>query len=138
MVEARIPFEMVHDRLLDEGHLGQFKTLILPNLAALSDEQCRQLQAFVERGGGLVATGETSLYDEWGTRRKDFGLAALLGVSFRNKLAGQMRNAYLRLEGDPLKGERHPLLNGLDEAPRIIHGTCAWRSRLDGLFRTRP
>ena len=125
LVEARIPFEMVHDRLLDEGHLGQFKTLILPNLAALSDEQCRQLQAFVERGGGLVATGETSLYDEWGTRRKDFGLAALLGVSFRNKLAGQMRNAYLRLEGDPLKGERHPLLNGLDEAPRIIHGT--WR-----------
>ena len=26
LVEARIPFEMVHDRLLDADHLGQFKT----------------------------------------------------------------------------------------------------------------
>ena len=56
---------------------------ILPNIAALSDAQCAQLRAFVERGGGLVATYETSLYDEWGAKRKDFGLADLFGVQFR-------------------------------------------------------
>ena len=123
-IEARIPFEMVHDRLLDADHLARFKTLILPNIAALSDEQCRQLRAFVERGGGLVATYETSLYDEWGERRADFGLADLFGVSFRGRADGPMRNAYLRLEADPRTGRRHPLLAGLDDAPRIIHGTC--------------
>ena len=40
LIEARIPFEMVHDRLLDAAHLAPFKTLILPNIAALSDAQC--------------------------------------------------------------------------------------------------
>src|SRR5262249_21032392 len=125
LVEARIPFEMVHDRLLDEVHPARLKTLILPNIAALSDEQCRQIRAFVERGGGLVATYETSLCDERGERREDFGLADLLGVSFRRRADGPMRNAYLRLEADPRTGRRHPLLDGLDEAPRIIHGT--WR-----------
>jgi hypothetical protein len=123
LIEARIPFEMVHDRLLDEAHVERLRTLILPNIAALSDEQCRQLRAFVERGGGLVATYETSLYNERGERRADFGLADLFGASFRRRADGPMRNAYLQLEADPRTGSRHPLLAGLDNAPRIIHGT---------------
>jgi hypothetical protein len=122
LIEARIPFEMVHDRLLDEAHLGAFKTLILPNIAALSDAQCQQLRAFVERGGSVVGTYETSLYDEWGVRRRDFGLADLFGVRFKATVPGPMQNSYLRLEGDPATGTRHPLLAGLEEAPRIING----------------
>ena len=35
LIEARIPFEMVHDGLLDPEHIGRFRTLILPNIAAL-------------------------------------------------------------------------------------------------------
>jgi hypothetical protein len=123
LVEARIPFEMVHDQLLDADHTSRFRTLILPNVAALSDEQCRQLRAFVERGGSLVATFETSLCDEHGARRQDFGLSDLFGGSFRGRAEGPMRNAYLRLEEDPRTGRRHPILQGLDGAERIIHGT---------------
>src|SRR5262249_25634525 len=119
----RIPFEMVHDRLLDSAHLSPFKTLILPNIAALSDAQCAQLRAFVEQGGGLVATYETSLFDEWGVRRKDFGLADLFGVTFKGHIEGPMQNSYLRLETDPVTGKRHPLLKGLEDAPRIINAT---------------
>ncbi len=74
LIEARIPFEMVHDRLLERERIEGFSALILPNIAALSDEQCRQLRDYVERGGSLIATHETSLYDEWGKRRDDFGL----------------------------------------------------------------
>lgn len=43
LIEARIPFEMVHDGLLDPEHLAPFQTLILPNVAALSLAQCAQL-----------------------------------------------------------------------------------------------
>jgi hypothetical protein len=122
LIEARIPFEMVHDRLLDSTRLADLRTLILPNIAALSDAQCRQLREFVDRGGGLVATFETSLCDAWGARRADFGLADLFGVAFKRRIEGPMQNSYLRLETDPATGKRHPLLAGLEDAPRIING----------------
>ena len=122
LIESRIPFEMVHDRLLNQAHISPFKTLILPDIAALSESQCAQLHAFVERGGGLIATYETSLYDEWGVKRKDFGLADLFGVNFKGSITGPMQNSYLRLESDPATGRRHPLLAGLEDATRIING----------------
>ena len=121
LLEARIPFEMVHDRLLDAAHIDRYRLLILPNIAALSDAQCRQVAEFVERGGSIVATHETSLYNEWGQRRPNFGLASLFGVKAAGAVLGPMHNAYLRLEHDQAKG--HPLLRGLEDAPRIIHGT---------------
>jgi hypothetical protein len=123
LIEARIPFEMVHDRLLDAAHLSPLKTLILPDIAALSEAQCARLRAFVERGGGLIATYETSLYDEWGLKRSDFGLGDLFGVTFKGAIDGPMQNSYLRLETDPTTGKRHALLAGLEDAPRIINGT---------------
>ena len=120
LVESRIPFEMVHDRLLDAEHLAGFKTLILPNVAALSDAQCKQLRAFVAKGGSIVATHETSLYDEVGTRRKNFGLADVFGVDWTGKAQGPMLNSYIRLEHEALSG--NALFAGLEDAPRIING----------------
>jgi hypothetical protein len=122
LIEARIPFEMVHDRLLDGPHLAGLKTLILPNIAALSDGQCDQIRAFVKAGGGLVASHETSLYDEWGGRRKTFALADLFGADYGGRTLPRMQNAYLRLEHAAFRG--HPLLRGLEDAPRIIHGVA--------------
>jgi len=49
-------------------------------------------------GGGVVATYETSLYDEWGVRRSDFGLSNLFGASYDDALDARMQNSYLRLE----------------------------------------
>jgi hypothetical protein len=122
LVEGRLPFEMVHDRLLDAAHIDRYRTLILPNIAALSDAQCKQLREFVERGGSIVATHETSLYDEWGVRRADFGLGDLFGCSFDGSVEGPIQNSYLNLEKDPASGKMHPLLAGLEDAGRIING----------------
>lgn len=120
LIEARIPFELVHENLLDAAHVDQFKTLILPNVVAFSDAQCVQVREFVERGGSVVATHETSLCDELGVRQNNFGLADLFGVNFTGKIEPRMQNAYLRLEHEAL--HEHPLLKGLEDAPRIIHG----------------
>jgi hypothetical protein len=122
LVEARIPFEMVHDGLLDHEHTRQFATLILPNIAALSDRQCQQLREFVQRGGGLVATHETSLYDEAGVQRPDFGLADLFGAAYAGGTEGPMRNSYLAIRSDPRTRVFHPLVAGLEDAGRIING----------------
>jgi Hypothetical glycosyl hydrolase 6/Beta-galactosidase trimerisation domain len=122
LVEARVPFDMAHDRLLDPAHIGQYRTLILPNIAALSSEQCRQLTEYVEGGGNLIATYETSLYDEWGVQRADFGLASLFGVSFDRRIETNIHNSYLNIEKDPQNGRFHTLVQGLEDATRIING----------------
>ncbi|HEX6223272.1 MAG TPA: beta-galactosidase trimerization domain-containing protein [Chryseolinea sp.] len=119
LVEDRVPFEMVNDRLLDASHLQRYKLLILPNIAALSNKQCDQLIEFVERGGGVVATYETSLYDEEGNPRSNFGLAELFGVSYSQGVEGPLQNSYLRLKADKF----HPVLSGLEDAYRIINVT---------------
>ena len=125
LIEARVPFDMVNDRLLDAEHLNPFKLLVLPNVAALSSVQCDQLRQYVERGGSIVATFETSLYDEQGGRRQDFGLADLFGVSRKDRVEGPMKNSYLRLKADATTGRFHEVLDGLEDAYRIINGI--WR-----------
>jgi hypothetical protein len=121
LIEARVPFEMVNDRLLDPEHLKAFKLLVLPNIAALSEAQCAQLRKFVEDGGSLVATFETSLYDEEGRQRPEFGLADLFGVSFDQGVEGPLQNSYLRLRSDPATDQFHPVLKDLEDAYRIIN-----------------
>jgi hypothetical protein len=137
LVEGRTPFEMVHDRLLDAAHVDKFKVLVFPNIAALSTAQCDQIRQYVERGGSVVATYETSLYDEWGERRADFGLADLFGASYGGNLDGHMQNAYLTLEKDAA-GKRHPLLAGLDDAERIIHGASRVVTKSNGSYPNPP
>lgn len=122
LVEARIPFEVVHEAFLTPDRLDPFKLLILADAAALSDAQCAAIRAYVERGGSLLATFASSLYDELGRPRDDFGLAGLFGVSFTGHIEGPMQNSYLALEGEGRAGGRHPVLSGLEGTPRIING----------------
>jgi len=75
----------------------------------------------VEQGGSLVATFETSLYNEDGIQRSDFGLSDIFGVSFNKKVEGPMRNSYLKLKADPQTKTFHPVVEGMEDAFRIIN-----------------
>lgn len=78
LVRARIPYLPIHADDLD-AQSGSLTLLILPNVGAVSDAQAAAIRRFVARGGSLLATGATSLYDEWGDARQDFALADLFG-----------------------------------------------------------
>jgi hypothetical protein len=108
LVEDHMPFEMVNDKMLTAENLKPFKLLVLPNIAALSTEQCNQLKEFVNGGGSIVATFETSLYDEEGKARSNFGLSELFGVAYDNGVEGPMRNSYLRIKSDGNSNNFHP------------------------------
>ncbi len=136
MVESRIPFEMVHDRNLDAAHLAGFKTIILPNIASLSDAQCEQLRDFVKRGGSVIATHETSLFDELGVARKNFGLADLFGVDFTGQRQSPMMNSYIRLEHEMYP--QHALFTGLEDAPRVINGVSRVEVKPRARFAETP
>jgi len=120
LIEARIPFEMVHEHYLEASQIDHFKVLVLPNIAAMSDQQCQKIREYVNRGGSLLATFETSLYNEVGEKRSDFGLGDIFGVSFDGRVEGPMKNSYLHIEKE--KGQYHPVLEGLQDTSRIING----------------
>jgi hypothetical protein len=113
LVEARVPFEMVDDRLMTPDRLNPYRVLVLADVAALSDKQCQQIRDYVMAGGRIVATGETSLYDETGKRRANFGLSDLFGCDYVTTRNG-VQNSYLTPH------HPHPLTRGLEDAPRII------------------
>jgi hypothetical protein len=122
LIESRIPFELVHEAFLTPDRLDRFKLLILADAAALSDAQCTAIKEYVNRGGSVLATFASSLYEETGRRRDNFGLADLFGVSFAGRVEGPMQNSYLSLDTESATGARHQVLAGLDGTPRIING----------------
>jgi hypothetical protein len=146
LVRARIPHLSVHVDQIDAG-ARELAVLILPNIGALSDEQLTAIRRFVARGGALIATGQTSLFDEWGDARPDFALGDLFGVSHAEsgvparpapeQLRAGAAQTYLRLtperrarvDGPHVAGEpaptteaRHPVLSGFDDTDILPFG----------------
>lgn len=146
LVRARIPFLPLHaDRIEADAH--SLAVLILPNLAAMSDSQCEAVRRFVARGGSLIATGVSSLYDEDGRARPDFALADLFGLravgsrlgkpdSHEREWAAGTYHTYLRItpewrakvpgprtaEKPPPAGQRHPVLAGFEQTDILPFG----------------
>jgi hypothetical protein len=123
LLQARIPFDLVHEDDLGAERLRQYRVLVLPNVALLSDGQCQQLSSYARSGGSLVATYETSLYNEWAEARADFGLAAVFGVKAQTGVQGPLGNSYARVE------KPHEILAGLAEQG-LIPG-AEFRVRVD-------
>jgi hypothetical protein len=107
LLEGRFLFDFVHEEKLAPEDLKQYSALLLPNTALLSDQQCRQLRAYVDAGGSLLATFETSLYTDRNERRADFGLADVFGIRKAGEIVGTTGNAYLARIEKP-----HAILNG--------------------------
>jgi len=87
-VEEHLPVTVINDWNLNTADLAKYKVLILPNTACLDDAQVAAVEQFVRGGGGLVASLDTSLFDEYGNPRKNFALASVLGVEYQGLPAG--------------------------------------------------
>jgi Hypothetical glycosyl hydrolase 6 len=140
LIRARIPYLPIHADFIDRDALD-LAALILPNLAAMADTQVEAVRRYVSKGGSLIVTDETSLYDNFGDRRPDFALADVLGAHYTGKQYGpknpaSLQHTYLRLTPDlgqdkigPRHGDepahstpRHPVLHGFDETNLITFG----------------
>jgi Hypothetical glycosyl hydrolase 6 len=155
LVRARIPYVPVHVDDIDRPGTNP-AVLILPNIGALSDAQSASIRRFVQNGGSLVATGLTSLYDEWGDPRPDFALADLFACHWigdpaklrpvGNRQGGaQSEHTYVRLTpelrarvdgprtGDEPAptGQRHAVLRGFDETDILPFGGTLSALRVD-------
>ena len=77
---SQIPFDIIVEETLKD-RLSDYDLLILPNVMAMSKETIDMIKNFVKKGGNLFATFNTSLYDEKGIMRKDYGLGEVFGCS---------------------------------------------------------
>ncbi|HTD79898.1 MAG TPA: beta-galactosidase trimerization domain-containing protein, partial [Chloroflexota bacterium] len=108
LLQGRFLFDFVHESDLSEKTLARYRALLVPNAAYLADESCRQIRAYVQAGGSLLATFETARYNEWGDARSEPALADLCGVTAAGEVVGPAANSYMRIE------ERHSALAGFD------------------------
>jgi len=114
LVEGRFLFDFVHEGKMTAESLARYAAILLPNVAWLSDAQCAVLREYAARGGSLLGTFQTSLFDERGTARPDYGLADLFGIRKAGEIVGTTGNGSMgRIEA------RHPILEGFGQTPLI-------------------
>ncbi|WP_300598729.1 hypothetical protein [Niabella sp.] len=78
LIQGKVPFDIIFDAQLTR--LEQYKVLVLADQECLTDEQQERIRDFVRKGGGLIATEHTSLYNSWHQRKENFGLFDLFKV----------------------------------------------------------
>jgi hypothetical protein len=127
LVDNHIPYGFLIDEDLNRDALQGVRLLVLPNAACLSDEQCEAIRGWVGNGGSLLATYQSSLFDEGGTPRADFGLADLFGCHYSGREADTHKDCYQAVELSD-----HPILEGIENTELIINGGHTVLSRVDG------
>lgn len=78
LIQAKIPFDIIFDDHLE--NLSKYKVLVVADQECLDSVQMDLIRNFVNKGGSLIATEHTSLYNEWRQRRREFGLQDLLQI----------------------------------------------------------
>jgi hypothetical protein len=146
LLRARIPYQMVHAEDLDRD-AANLRLLVLPNVGTMTDAQVESVRNFVQKGGGLIASGAASLCDQWGDARADLALADLFGVHLppnhsartetgRRRSDSENSQSYLRLTPElrakvygphiagepPAAGVRHPALQGFEKTDILPFG----------------
>lgn len=106
LTENHFQYGFLSDRQLSAETLKNFKILILPDVAAMSDNHIRIIEDWVKNGGKLIASFQTSLFNENGIARGNFGLSGTLGVNYMNQVINTELDCYQKIvtRNDLVKG----------------------------------
>lgn len=99
LLESGLAFDLVNEARATaadfvESH-ARYRCIVLSGGSCLSDSQIRNLDAYVEAGGTLLAIGPTAVYDETGAART--GSLCSLPVASQDNMCFESRGGYLLL-----------------------------------------
>ena len=116
LLQEHILFDVITEKQLEDG-LKEYKVLILPNVRCMNEREKQIVKSFVEKGGGLIASYETSLYNEGGGMQSELGLGEVFGASYlgQEKLILSY-DSYMQIK------KIHPVTRHLTE-PMLIPST---------------
>ena len=80
-----LPYDFILDSQITAKNLSQYKVVVLPNVIYLNQDQCGQIREYVNNGGGIFATHETTLYDH-DRIKTNFALSDVFGASYIRKI----------------------------------------------------
>lgn len=124
LTRSHIPFDVLLDDNISPEGLARYKVLILPNSACLSDKQVENIQAFVRRGGSIVAEFETGSYDEIGRIREVNLLLETFGISEIGRMMKPLSHEeYVRVK------QAHPVIGELEAGRLIARPTYSLESK---------
>ncbi|GHU77664.1 hypothetical protein FACS189462_0120 [Spirochaetia bacterium] len=117
LLEHHIQYSFIPDAELSAQRLKGIKALLLPNAAYISDHDLDIIRQYVKEGGGLIASKNTSLFDEKGNQRKDFGLADIFGVSYTGVTLDTANDTY-----QLIRDRNSPILKNIGDTDILING----------------
>ncbi|MFD0693500.1 alpha-amylase family protein [Paenibacillus sp. GCM10027628] len=107
---SQVLIDIIDETSLTDNSIFHYRTLILPGISCMSEEQAEQIKRFVRNGGNLIATFDTSVYDEYGQIREYPLLADLLGITTVDEITDL---PYDHIQTDK---NRESYLHGIDQS----------------------
>ena len=81
--QSHVPADAIWAETLTAEKLGRYELAVLPDAKSLTPEQVQVIRDWVRQGGALIATGTTSLFNQWGEQQANYALADVFGVDYR-------------------------------------------------------
>jgi hypothetical protein len=113
LMEAHIPFDVISDKVLTAERLRRYRTIVLSNLACVSDETAALIEAFAAAGGGVVGSLDAGVCDLDGNERATPAFDALFGGRRTGRREG-LKSSYAKIED-----AHDPLLLGIGDTDLI-------------------
>jgi hypothetical protein len=117
LLENHIQYQFIPDTEISSERLKLYKTVLLPNTAYLSDKEIAFFKEYVKNGGSIIASFKTSLFDEKGNARNDFGMADLFGLHYTGLCVDTSVDTY-----QLIRKKDHPLMKDIGDTDVIING----------------
>jgi len=108
LTRSHIPFDIIDENAVNIDRLSHYEVLFIPNCACLPNETVETIEDYIRNGGKIVASFETSLYNEYGEFIGEFGLSSVLGIKFGTGTFGPMKIDYMKV-----KNLETPITKGL-------------------------
>lgn len=107
--ENHIQFDMAFPEQVSNKEISKYRLVIVPNLPYLADSQLAALDSFAEKGGTVIITGETGIYNDIYEKRKEFGLKCV-GIKEITAIRDDMVSAMFLLD----KNDKQVFVSFLD------------------------
>jgi len=91
------PFDVLDEASL-QNDLHKYDLIIFPNAPCFTKEEADKVKDFVSNGGNIIASFETSLYDENGEKLDNFRLKDVFGIENTGDVFGPLNYDYVSLK----------------------------------------